>query len=102
MYVLINFIIESADIFPRDIILLIPLVIEQVPTRQADDKLNDYIKSFVQDLQLNINSFCSACMSYLLPKLNKLQKDRIVALMRISYKMTELNYFKQFETDEKE
>ncbi len=53
-------------------------------------------------MQLNINSFRSAYISYWLPKLNKIQKDRVVAYMQTIEKMTELNYFKQFETDEKE
>ena len=95
--VLINLIIESVDIFPRDF-----LFINSKGDKASADTLNDYNKSFVPDLQLNINSFRSAYISYWLPKLNKIQKDRVVAYMRTSDKMTELNYFKQFETDEKE
>ena len=64
--------------------------------------MNDYNKSFVPDLQLNINSFRSAYISYWLPRMNKIQKDRVVAFMRTSATMTELNYFKQFETEGKE
>ena len=95
--VLINLIIESVDIFPREF-----LFINSKGDKASADTLNDYNKSFVPDLQLNINSFRSAYISYWLPKLNKIQKDRVVAYMRTSDKMTELNYFKQFETDEKE
>ena len=97
MDVLINLIIESVDIFPRDF-----LFINSKGDKASADTLNDYNKSFVPDLQLNINSFRSAYISYWLPKLNKIQKDRVVAYMRTSDKMTELNYFKQFETDDKE
>ena len=95
--VLINLIIESVDIFPREF-----LFINSKGDKASADTLNDYNKSFVPDLQLNINSFRSAYISYWLPKLNKIQKDRVVAYMRTSDKMTELNYFKQFETDDKE
>ena len=95
--VLINLIIESVDIFPREF-----LFINSKADKASADTLNDYNKSFVPDLQLNINSFRSAYISYWLPKLNKIQKDRVVAYMRTSDKMTELNYFKQFETDDKE
>jgi len=52
------------------------------------------------DLQLNINSFRSAYISYWFPKLNKIQKERVIVFMRTSAGMSELNYFKQFETDE--
>ena len=95
--VLINLIIESVDIFPREF-----LFINSKGDKASADTLNDYNKSFVPDLQLNINSFRSAYISYWLPKLNKIQKDRVVAYMRTSSKTTELNYFKQFETEEKE
>jgi hypothetical protein len=95
--ILINLIIESVDIFPREF-----LFINSKGDKASADTLNDYNKSFVQDLQLNINSFRSAYISYWLPKLNKIQKDRVVAFMRTSATMTELNYFKQFETEGKE
>ena len=95
--ILINLIIESVDIFPREF-----LFINSKGDKASPDTLNDYNKSFMPDLQLNINSFRSAYISYWLPKVNKIQKDRVVAYIRTSDKMTELKYFKQFETDDKE
>jgi len=95
--ILINLIIESVQTFPREF-----LFINSKGDKASADTLNDYNKSFVPDLQLNINSFRSAYISYWLPKLNKIQKDRVVAFMRTSASMTELNYFKQFETEGKE
>ncbi len=77
------------------------LFINSKGDKASADTLNDYNKSFVPDFQLNINSFRSAYISYWLPKLNKIQKDWVVAFMRTSDKMTELNYFKQFETEGK-
>jgi len=84
--ILINLIIESVDIFPREF-----LFINSKGDKASADTLNDYNKSFVPDLQLNINSFRSAYISYWLPKINKIQKDRVVAFMRTSATMTELN-----------
>ncbi len=95
--ILINLIIESVDIFPREF-----LFINSKGDKASADTLKDYNKSFIPNLRLNINSFRSAYISYWLPKINKFQKDRVVAFMRTSATMTELNYFKQFETEGKE
>ncbi len=57
--VLINLIIESVDIFPRDF-----LFINSKGDKASPDTLSEYNKSFIQGLQLNINSFRSAYISY--------------------------------------
>ncbi len=69
MDVLFNLIIESVDIFPRDFLFIISKA-----DKASADTLNDYNKSFVPDLQLNINSFRSAYISYWLPKIKQNSK----------------------------
>ena len=61
--------------------------------KASQDTLKDWLNDIIK---INILNLPSSYISYWYPKLNRLQKDRIVAFMRTSSKYSELNYMKQY------
>ena len=85
---LINLIYESLNNFPRDWLFL-----NTKGTRASQDTLKDWLNSIIK---INIPNLRSSYISYWYNKLNRLQKDRLIAFMRTSSKYAELNYLKQY------
>ena len=86
---LINLIYDSLKIFPREW-----LFINTKGNKASQDTLKDWINSIIK---INIPNLRSSYISYWYPKINRLQKDRLIAFMRTSSKYAELNYLKQYD-----
>jgi hypothetical protein len=85
---LINLIYESLNNYPREWLFL-----NTKGNKASEDTLKDWLNSIIK---INIPNLRSAYISYWYPKLNRLQKDRLIAFMRTSSKYAELNYLKQY------
>ena len=86
---LINNIIESLSIYPRDI-----LFINSKNEQYTDSGLQKMLSEISEEKKIGVNSLRSSYVTNFFPKINLLKKERIAFLMRSSVQTLEKHYLK--------